>query len=165
MRLPLAATAFALLCMASSGPAAARGWTTDTDEGRAVLAYVEEDEVHLVMTCGEGGMVTLSAQLFSTGPSDAQIAAATNSPVQPYVVKGGAELSSGGLKRTFRAGMTVNQEAAVWVADVTLSATDPLLAAFARSGQLTFASTGDTEIYRMGPKTRPLLTRFLAACK
>jgi hypothetical protein len=148
----------------SAGPAAARGWNLDKDEqGRPVFAYGGEEEVLVVLTCRKGGQVSIEAELLQSQPSDAQIAAATKVP--HYAVKGGAQLKSGGLTRTLPASMTINQEAGIWEARVTLPAADPLLAAFAKGGTLTFSSTGDTETYTLKAADRVRFSRFLAACK
>lgn len=155
--------ALAILAL-SAGRADAAAWNLDKDEaGRSVFAYAGEEEVLVTFTCRKGGQVTIDAQLIKSEPSDAQIEAATR--VTRYSVKGMAELRSGGLTRALPASMTINQDAAIWAAEVKLPANDPLLAAFAKNGVLAFSSLGDTETYRLRTADRARFSRFLAACR
>lgn len=158
-------TAAAALALSFATPAAARGdWTLDTgDKGRKVLVFVQDGEPWASLTCSGKGEVTLSAQMWSSAPTDEDIAAATSGP--DWSKAGRARLHSGTVELMKVARLTINQDAAVWVADVALGADEPVYKAFAQTGAITVTAVGDAQTIQIDGKAKPLLGRLMAGCK
>ncbi len=158
--LPVIASAAALF--ATTPVNAAGGWSLSNEQGKRELAYADDGELGVSITCDVPGALRLSSQLWGSRPSRRQLERAESG--DHTIKQGTATLTSGGVVTHKSVELDINEEGGVWVADVVFRTSEPIARAFVRTGYLRLRSMSSAERYRLGARDRVLLARLIDHC-